>query len=139
MATEINGTSEKELKDFHLDILDWKSSIQFIETEIQFVKQLLNSYVFEPNTPNLFEKLQEFKDQMEDVENEIQAIHLGIRKHENELGGMLECDTISCDTVYYKEHDRLSNLFNDFYKKFRQLKLKTFSYAGGILKNNKKQ
>ncbi len=139
MATQINSTSEKELKDFHLDTLEWKSSLQFIETEIQFVKQLLHSYVFEPNTPNLFEKLQEFKSQIEDAENEIQTIHLGIRKHESELGGMLECDTISCDTVYYKEHDRLMNLFNDFYKKFRQLKSKIFSYAGGILKSNKKQ
>lgn len=138
MGTQINSASEKELKDFHLDTLDWKSSIQFIETEIQFIKQLLNSYVFEPNTPNLFERLQEFKSQIEDVETKIQTIHLEIRKHESELGGMLECDTVSCDTAYYKEHNRLKNQFNDFYKKFRELKSKIFTYAGGVLKSSKK-
>ncbi len=139
MKTIIKPMSEKELKEIHLDALEWKSSLYFIEGEVQFINQLLNSYVFEPTTPNLFERLQEFKEQITKVEKEIQLVHQNIRKHESELGGMLDCDTISCDHAYYHEHELLKNSFNEFYKKFRELKSKVFGYAGGILKTKKKK
>ncbi|WP_299431299.1 hypothetical protein [uncultured Aquimarina sp.] len=137
MTTKIN-TTNKDLKDIHFDTLESKSSLQFIEDEVLFINQLLHSYVFEPTTPNLFERLQEFRLEIERVKKEIDTLHEEIRKHENELGGMLECDTISCDHYYYEEHESLKKRFNDFYKNFRKLKSEVFNYAGGILKNNKK-
>ncbi len=138
MKTAANITAEKDLKDIHFDTLEWKSSLQFIIGEIHFINQLLNSYVFEPTTPNLFERLQEFKEQIVKVEEEIQSMNQSIRKHESELGGMLECDTISCDSFYYKEHQSLKKMFDNFCKTFRELKSDVFSYAGGILKKKKK-
>ena len=137
MKPTIKPTSEKELKQIHLDALEWKSSLHFIENEIQFIDQLLNSYVFEPNTPNLFERLQEYKKQISKIEEEIQNLHQNIRKHESELGGMLECDTVSCDHEYYQEHELLETTYNKFYKKFRELKSNVFGYAGGILRTKK--
>ncbi|WP_103864148.1 hypothetical protein [Aquimarina sp. I32.4] len=130
--------SEKGLKDIHLDILEWKSNLQFIKDEAHFINQLLNSYVFEPTTPNLFERLQSFKEQMIFIANELENIHTNIRKHESELGGMLECDTISCDTLYYKEHESLKKSFDNFYKISKKLKSEIFQYAGSILRKNKK-
>ncbi|WP_234859353.1 hypothetical protein [Aquimarina aquimarini] len=130
--------SEKGLKDIHLDILEWKSNLQFIKDETQFINQLLNSYVFEPTTPNLFERLQRFKEQMIFIDTESENIHTNIRKHESELGGMLECDTISCDTLYYKEHESFKKSFDNFYKNFKKLKSEIFQYAGSILRKNKK-
>ncbi len=137
MKTIIKPTSEKELKEIHLDTLEWKSSLQFIEGELQFINQLLNSYVFEPTTPNLFERLQEYKEQITKIEEEIEDIYRNIRKHESELGGMLECDTISCDHTYYQDHELLEVTYKKFYKKFRELKSDVFRYAGGILKAKK--
>ncbi|GAA4272860.1 hypothetical protein U6A24_06225 [Aquimarina gracilis] len=137
MKPTIKPTAEKELKEIHLDALEWKSSLQFINRELKFINQLLNSYVFEPNTPNLFERLQEYKAQIQKVEEEIESLHQSIRKHESELGGMLECDTISCDHEYYMEHELLKTSYNTLYKKFRELKSNVFGYAGGILKTKR--
>ncbi|WP_298541391.1 hypothetical protein [uncultured Aquimarina sp.] len=137
MASEINIVN-KDLRDIHFDTLESKSSLQFIDDEVLFINQLLHSYVFEPTTPNLFERLQEFKQEINNVKKEIEELNEEIRKHESELGGMLECDTISCDHYYYEEHKSLKNRFNAFYRNFRKLKSEVFSYAGGILKNNKK-
>jgi len=131
--------SQKELKNLHLDNLDWKSNLEFIESEVKFINQLLNSYIFEPNTPNLFERLQENKITMTAIGNNILELHQNIRKHESELGGMLECDTISCDNYYYKDHLILQQNFDEFYQRFKKLKSEVFNYAGGILKKNKKQ
>ncbi|MBQ0734786.1 hypothetical protein [Aquimarina celericrescens] len=139
MKTTIKPTSEKQLKEIHLDALEWKSSLYFIEGEIQFINQLLNSYVFEPTTPNLFERLQEYKEQLKKVEEQIESLHKSIRKHESQLGGMLECDTISCDHDYYQEHESLKITYSKFYKNFRELKSKVFGYAGGILKKKKEK
>lgn len=137
MATEIN-TTNKDLRDIHFDTLESKSSLQFIEDEVLFINQLLHSYVFEPTTPNLFERLQEFRQEIKNVEEEIENLNKEIRKHESELGGILECNTISSDHYYYEEHKSLKKRFNEFYRNFRKLKSEVFSYAGGILKNNKK-
>ncbi|AXT58149.1 hypothetical protein D1815_21175 [Aquimarina sp. AD1] len=136
MTTETN-TMSSDLKDIHFDTLEWKSSLQFIEGELLFINQLLQSYVFEPTTPNLFERLQQFRQGIENIEKEISKLHQKIRKHESELGGMLECDTISCDHYYFDEHKELRNHFYNFYKNFRTLKSEVFQYAGGILKKNK--
>lgn len=130
--------TEDRLKNFHFDRIEWKSGLQFIEGEIQFINQLLNSYVFEPNTPNLFERLQEFKTQIEEIELDIAGIHAEIRKQESELGGMLECDTVSCDTFYDQKHTSLKKMTNLFLKRYKTFKAEVFSYAGGILKKKKK-
>ncbi|SHJ30942.1 hypothetical protein [Aquimarina spongiae] len=129
--------SQKECKAIHLDTLAWKSSLEFVESEIQFIQQLLNSYVFEPKTPNLFERLQEFKVQLSKVTEEVEGLKNGIRKHESELGGILECDTISESHSYYQEHELMNMTFEKFYRNFRKLKSEVFSYAGTILKSNK--
>ncbi len=139
MKTAERPLSKKELKEIHLDTLEWKSSLQFIEGEIYFINQLLNSYVFEPTTPNLFERLQELKEKIIQVEEQMSSINESIRKHENELGGMLECDPISEDHSYYQEHELMKITFNDFYKNFRMMKSEIFNYTGGILKKNKRQ
>ncbi|PKV48277.1 hypothetical protein ATE84_0273 [Aquimarina sp. MAR_2010_214] len=139
MMTATNNSPEKEIKEIHFDILKWKSSLRFIEGEIHFINQLLNSYIFEPTTPNLFERIQEFKQQIVAIEEKTKNINDEIRKHESELGGMLECDTISCDNFYYKNHTLVKGEFDDFYRNFNTLKSEVFLYAGGVLRKNKKQ
>ncbi|MBQ4820941.1 hypothetical protein [Aquimarina sp. MMG016] len=136
--TTISKTSEKELKEIHLDALAWKSSLQFIEGEVSFIKQLLNSYVFEPTTPNLFERLQEFREKITKVEEEIDTIYQAIRKHESELGGILDCDTVSYDHYHYQNHQLLGDTYINFHNDFQELKSDVFRYAGGILKKKKK-
>ncbi len=138
MKTAVTHPLEKELKEIHLDTLDWKSSLHFIEVEIQFINQLLNSYVFEPTTPNLFERLHDFKEEVIKIEDEIIYIYKSIQKHENQLGGMLERDTISTDHSYYQEHELMKITFFDFYKNFRKLKASIFNYTGGILRKKNK-
>ncbi|WP_109299396.1 hypothetical protein [Aquimarina sp. AU474] len=132
-----SNSKEKDLKEMHFDALEWKSTLQFIEEEMLFINQLLHSYVFEPTTPNLFERLQEFKLEIKNIEKQKEKLHEEIQKHENQLSGVFECDTISCDHYYYKEHEILKKHFSNFYKRFRMLKSEVFGYTGGILKNNK--
>ena len=52
-------------QEFHTTTKNWISSLQFIEDELRFIENLMCSYVFEPDTPNLFERLQDYKERVQ--------------------------------------------------------------------------
>lgn len=132
-------TRQQSLKveELYRDTRRWRSCFQFNSDEMLFLERLLNSYVFEPNTPNLFERLRDYQDRLKKAISEKKAVTDRIRKHEGTLGGMLECTDSSCDLEYYRKHEQLKAEVTYFQEDFRQLKSEIFNYAGGILKKKK--
>lgn len=126
-----------KVEELYRDTKRWKSCFQFNSDEMLFIERLLNSYVFEPNTPNLFERLRDFQERLKKTITEKKDVMDRIRKHEAKLGGMLECTDSSCDLEYYSKHQQLKAEVDGFQEDFRQLKSDVFNYAGGILKKRK--
>ncbi len=131
----VNGYSIEEL---HRDSLKWISTVQFAREELNFIRKLLNSYIFEPTTPNLFERLQVYLGGLERSENELKDLEQQIHIHERELGGIIECDTLPEDQQYGNKHRELEKLVEEVLGKFTMLKSEIFNYAGGILRKRKK-
>jgi hypothetical protein len=131
---EIGTEQEEKVKELHWEIQQWKANLQFMDDELIFIDRLLDSYVFQHDTPNLFERLQDFKTRSKKAKTYKQEIHSQISKHENTLGGMLACKDSACDLRYYRKHDKLKTQVEQYLKDFRQLKSGIFNYAGGILK-----
>ncbi len=127
----------KKVEKLHWDSQQWKSSLQFMDDEITFIDRLLNSYVFEPNTPNLFERLQDYQERLKIVKANRNVVREHILKHENDLGGMLECTDSDCDHGFYQKHDILKAEVVGCLDDFQNLKSEIFNYAGGILKKQK--
>ncbi len=127
----------KKVEDLHADCRNWKSKLKFLDNEILFMKNLLNSYVFEPTTPNLFERLQDYLFRLKKTRNGMSKININISKHENDLGGMLECADDACDLDFYQKHETLKAEVVDFMEDFQNLKAEVFNYAGGVLKKRK--
>jgi hypothetical protein len=135
-----NFTAQQQsvkVEELYRDTKRWKSSFQFTANEMLFLERLLNSYVFEPNTPNLFERLLDYQERLKRTISKKTEVTDRIRKHENKLGGMLECTDSSCDLEYYRKHEQLKAEVVSFCEDFRQLKTEIFNYAGGILKKRK--
>jgi hypothetical protein len=135
-----NFTAQQQsvkVEELYRDTKRWKSSFQFTANEMLFLERLLNSYVFEPNTPNLFERLLDYQERLKRAISKKTEVTDRIRKHENNLGGMLECTDSSCDLEYYRKHEQLKAEVVSFCEDFRQLKTEIFNYAGGILKKRK--
>ncbi len=137
IALKTKTKQDCKVEELHWDLQRWKSEIQFLDDEAIFIKRLLNSYVFEPNTPNLFERIEIFKKRLEKVNSEKIEITNRISKHESDLAGMLECMNVSCDQWYYQKHEILQLKVNEFITKFGALKSSIFNYAGGILRKHK--
>jgi hypothetical protein len=128
---------KKKKEQLHTDCRHWKSTLSFIDDEIVFIKHMLGSYIFEPNTPNLFERLQDYQGRLRKVEYKRTQVFTDITSHENSLGGILECETDACFHGFYDKHDVLKASVVGFNEEFRHLKSEIFNYAGGILKKRK--
>lgn len=136
-ATYTTDIQSKKVEELHYEVQGWKSNLYFIETEIVFIDKLLDSYAFQPNTPNLFERLQNYQHRLKKTKNNKKQLKKRISQHENNLGGMMECTDESCDLEYYRKHELLKAEVLDYITNFRDLKSEIFNYAGGILKKRK--
>ena len=73
-----NKTKDQKLdtiQKLHLETQQWNSSFFLMNDELLFIEQLLHSYVFEPNTPNLFERLQDYLERLKHIKR-FKVIHL---------------------------------------------------------------
>ena len=128
---------EKKIEAIHNELQRWKSHLQFIEDEMSFIQKLLNSYVFEPRTPNLFERLEQFKQEFVDSKKEKEKLQKLIHGHESRLGGIFECTSEVCDISYYEKHNKLENRIVHYLEEYVNLKAKVYDYAGSVLKRRK--
>ncbi len=131
---EAQARKEQELQ---LDCRNWKSALLFTHDEITFMERLLGSYIFEPNTPNLFERLQEYQDRLKAIKQKKARVQTAISQHGNHLGGILECADEACDLGFFQQHAELKVKVAAFNSAFQELKAEIFKYAGGVLKKNK--
>lgn len=134
---QIKSGQDRKVEELHWDSQRWKSNLQLMEDELVFIDRLLNSYVFEPNTPNLFERLQDYKERLKKAKAGKKRVRESISRHEVNLGGMLECADNTCDKEYYQKHDLLTAEVLLCLDNFQNLKWEIFNYAGGILKKRK--
>lgn len=140
MITEHKFTrsaQSKKIEELHHESQQWKSHLFLMKDELKFICHLLNSYVFEPNTPNLFERLQGYQERLKRAKDNRQEICRNISKHDKDLGGMIECTSDSCDNSYYHKHEKMKAETVCCLEDFRNLKVEIFEYARGVLKKRK--
>ena len=135
--SKIKPEQEKKVELLYAESHNWKSSLFLVSDEVTFIDNLLNSYVFEPNTPNLFERLQKYQAQIKKIKERKIVVLDSIDKHQKDLGGMLECTDYACDLGYYQKHEAIKAEVVGFLENFQVLKSEIFNYAGGILKKRK--
>ncbi|TYP74251.1 hypothetical protein [Aquimarina intermedia] len=133
MRTEME-MEDKEVKSFHLEVMNWKTNLQALGVELYFLKKLLASKAFEPTVPNLYELLERFNTKLKDIEKASSVLYEKLHQHENQLGGLMECDTISCDHYYNKNHKKMKYIYKDFCKMFNQQKNEIYKVTANILK-----
>ncbi|MFC2148767.1 hypothetical protein ACFLR9_09390 [Bacteroidota bacterium] len=135
-----NKTEDRKLatiQKLHLDAQKWKSSFSLMNDELVFIEHLLHSYVFEPNTPNLFERLQDYLERLKLIKSDKTNVQNRMVQHENNLGGSIECRNSKCDEDIHVEHEKLKANVANCFQQFQILKSEIFNYAGGILKSRR--
>lgn len=126
------------IDQFHQDVKVWKSNVALASDEIQFIENLTHSYIFEPSSPNLYERLEHYKTEVSKIKVLLKSIEVLLVKHDVELSGMLECDTVSCDVFFEKKHLTIKEQYRQFIDSYNKTKSEIFNYCGTILKTKKK-
>ena len=127
------NTKEELLTAFYEDATWWRTTVGYIEMETHFIDQLLGAKLYKENTPNLFERLLEFKKEIDSRTTETKKLKKILELYEDELQGILECQDISCDIYYLENHTELKKRFQEFYINFQTYKTRVFNYIEGVL------
>ncbi len=135
-------TTESSLKntidELHQEAILWSSQLKFALFELNFSKNLIDSYAFEPKTANSFLLLQEFKSQNEKLLQENPILEDEVKKHENSLGSTFEYLDTTTDSSHYKNHQYLKARIEKHVLGFETLKAEIFDYCEHVLRYNKR-
>jgi hypothetical protein len=127
------------IEELHEESKKWISHLNFMADEIVFFDHLLNSYVFEPDTPALFEDLQKYEGRLEESKRHCSKVIKDVVDHENKLGGLLEILNSSLDHAYQTKHQHFRAEAEDCLDNFIRLKEDIHAYASAILKKRHKR
>ncbi len=127
------------IEELHEESKKWISQLNFMADEIVFFDRLLNSYVFEPDTPALFEDLQKYEGRLEESKKLCFKVIGDVVDHENKLGGLLEILNSSLDHAYQTKHQQFKVEAEVCLSNFLRLKSDIYSYATAILKKRHKK
>jgi len=121
--------NEKSIEQLQLDTLNWDVYLQTCTDEIHFLEQFLNADIFQFEIPELFEQLNRFSNELEDLKLEKIDVQTALRHHKNDLNGMRECDDISCDIFYHSQHQNLLLNIQEYLSRFQDLKLHIYKFS----------
>lgn len=129
---------EKKVDKLHNETRELLSELGFIEYEIKFLSNLLESYDFVPHLESMFEESQLLKKDLSIVNKENMKMIVNLHDHDNQLGGMLECNDNDCALDYVCEHNDLIKNINEYIGNYKNIKKRVFSYSNIILERKKK-
>lgn len=117
----------------------WLSALRFNMDEIQFLNKLLASYLFEPKSPDDFQKVRNFQLKLAGVIKDFTGLAMDISCQQNALGGTLECQEQNPGKSLEQAQLILEARFNCLAEEYAALKLAIFEHAGTTLKKAKNQ
>jgi len=118
------------------DISKWENSFMFVTEEMQFLDKILSTDIFESNIPNLYERLQQFLKNLQDIKKEEKDLKIEVEKHKAKLSDQLELNEAQKFSAIKESHAQLKKKNKVFRKKYLDLKLEIFNFTGNILKKS---
>ena len=129
--------SKKTKEKYLSEISKWENSLMMVSEEIKFLGKLLSTGIFEPNIPNLYERLQQYSKKLQDLKNEEIVLEKEIEKHKTDFDRELKENGEQKGSLIKRTHIQLKKNINEFLKNNSGLKLEIFNFTGNILKKNK--
>lgn len=112
----------------------WTVEFAFISSELLFIKRLIEAYPFTSTIPNLFERLQLFILELDNVETEKNNIIDKINNYEKELSEMKEIKLLETGHFNLIAYENLAEEVFMLLIHYRNLKIKIFEYINGLIK-----
>ena len=110
---------QKKLVELQYETELWKIDLDFIHTELDFLKQLIQTFPFKNKMFNLFERIQLFVKDIDNLKNEKDKIIVEIIAHNKELDNLVE----SINT-----HEKITASIFEFNQTLKSFKIEFYNY-----------
>lgn len=123
---------DNSLSKLRYEASKWFFELDFIALEIPFIKQILKSYPFQSDTPNLFERLQLYVKELETLNETRINILDKITTHRNQLNE-IKSNSIFNENYLKINHEIIEDEFVNFLENYKHLKWQIFEYANAVI------
>lgn len=126
-----------KLHKMYWDCQNWKSILRFIDDGTILIEGISNAYVFVPNTPSLFEELQDYRWRLKKFKIMKIAVRKRITDHEKFSKGLMEVGDSKLHQQLHKNHELLKAQVADCSERFLDLRSEIYRYAISIIKSKR--
>ncbi len=136
--TNAKHTEWLSADEMHFESKKWLSELEFCKEEQWFFEDLIRSYTLQILDNNHFEESKRLIDKLTKIVEQTETLINAVKSHEKELSIMVDgIDQIKEETAYKKEHRNLTELVEEFSKRYRVLKAKFFKFIKAVMKESK--
>jgi len=128
-AFEIN----KSYSDVISDSSIWISDFNFLKNELLFFKTILKSNLFKSTIPNLFEKRKLLLKDIDELNENSDAIIERIKKYRGKVTETLSRDIFSFNEGYFEIYHSLLKEIMEFNKNFNSIKNELYEFLIEII------
>lgn len=136
--TNAKHTEWLSADEMHFESKKWLSELEFCKEEQWFFEDLIRSYTLQIIDNNHFDESKRLIDKLTKIVDQTQTLLDAVKKHEKKLSIMVDgIDQIEEETAYKNEHRNLTELVDEFRKRYRVLKAKFFKFIKAVMKESK--
>ncbi|SHJ35824.1 type IV secretion system protein [Pseudozobellia thermophila] len=133
----ISTDTKRKAAELHWQVQQWKSQFQNLDDQLEFMSQLLDSYIFQTDLTDLSERVDDLKVRTEKTKAIKKEVRDRISRHESKLGNLLNGSDRESEPRFYNDHDKLATMVDTCTKAFQDLKSEVFSCGNDILKKRR--
>lgn len=134
---QVEKELEKKVEELHDESKELLSELNFMVDELKFFSNLLQSYEFVPHTKEMFEDSHSLVHDLNAVKRKNEEMKKLVNDHDNQLGGMMECDDTGCVLTYTGQHKKVKGQVINHIDTFKDIKRRVFSFLNAILEKKK--
>ena len=136
MTTNLNYNNinyNKNVQDLGFKVESWVSDLTFFKTEIDFLKKIINTYPFKSNTRNLFENIQIYTQNLNNLESKRLLILKKITPIKQEIIKNNKEDFQKKHSQFIEEFIKLEVEILTFTETYKKLKNTIYNYIYALI------
>jgi hypothetical protein len=123
----------KSIEELQYESYQWKSNLDFLKFDLEFLKDLLKADIYKSDILNLFETLELFKKDIDKQNDERSKLFDSVTFHIEHLEKKKQCKKANCNQFYIEIHEKMAYDVAVFFEESNNLKHQIFEYINSVI------